>query len=421
MRTMLPMLTLTFGAAMLATGCGKQGFVTVNQIQQGQSPGSFVIQPKVDLLLLMDDSGSSIEPQDQLQAEARTFLANLQAQGWNFHFTTSSLNNSYSSGRTNGTSDWLPSNFTNQVTASLHDTNYATGSTGFSWLPPFPGASFTDPTLVAQAIASSVFRPYDRFSQFPSPGGTSGTERGLGSIVAATQGQGVLKDSAGTLTHFIRPDALLAIVAMSNGDDDSSEAWRTMTGQQRTTAMQSYANKIVSVKAGNPQLVRLYAAVAQTQQANGTCLGNNSFIGSRYNDLAAQLGGTRIDLCTQGVSGSLASIAQELQIVRQSYITRYVFLGSEPEPGTIRVTVVRSNGSTETLVEGDQNGFDYANSVEQPNPRTPIMRPTLETADGSVHLNNQTGFAIVLKGSAILRGNDTTRITYKDYGTNNSH
>jgi hypothetical protein len=117
----------------------------------------------------------------------------------------------------------------------------------------------------------------------------------------------------------------------------------------------------------------------------------------------------------------LSRIATELQALRQSYVTRYVFLNSEPEPGTIRVKIIRENGSVETLAEGATPGFDYANSVEQSNPRAPITRATLETPDLLVQLNNQTGFAIRLNGTAILRGNDRTQITYKDYGTNNSN
>jgi hypothetical protein len=425
MRTLHPVLTLALSTCFLTVACGKQGFVTTNQVQQGQAPGSFVIQPKVDLVLLLDDSGSAIEPQDQIQAQARRFLKDLDAQGWNFHFTTSSLNNAYASGTDiSGRTNWYPYTFSNQVTGSRHDLNYYSGSYGMSWLAPYPGANPMDPLLIAQQIASAVFIPHDRFSQFPSAGGASGSERGIGSIVAAISGEGVLKTSGGINNNFFRKDALLAIVPMSNGDDDSTENWRSLTAVQRTIKLQDYANKIietVEARGGQRQKVRTFAAVAQTQQANGTCLGNNSFIGSRYNELATIMGGSKIDLCTEGVSGSLSRIATELQALRQSYVTRYVFLNSEPEPGTIRVKIIRENGSVETLAEGATPGFDYANSVEQSNPRAPITRATLETPDLLVQLNNQTGFAIRLNGTAILRGNDRTQITYKDYGTNNSN
>src|SRR4051812_4224687 len=90
-RSRLLLSLIGLGLSLSSAGCGKQAFFVSLSQEQQKAPGAFIVAPKVDIMLVQDDTGSMIAPYQQVAAQIPPFLSNLQAKGWNYHFATSTL------------------------------------------------------------------------------------------------------------------------------------------------------------------------------------------------------------------------------------------------------------------------------------------------------------------------------------------
>lgn len=383
-------LGLAASSAALA-GCGRQSFTVTPSVAEQQSPGSFIVPPKVDILLALDDSGSMFETRNQIRSQMPGLLAKMEASGWDYHFATTPLVSVTAA--------------VNQVMASKHDINWGTER-----ITAFPGAPFTNTGLVS----SSAFRKPEQYTQFVLPNQTSGVEPGLESIRRALTGR---TSSGATLsnklpgTGFLRSDALLVIIVVGNGEDTSGVTMCTRPqdgflvacesiGQPGTAASSftSFKNSILGLK-NSADLVQLHAAVATQNHAN--CFGGPATKGARYMDMASALGGTVQDVCTTSVATILDKIEQDLGIQRRSFRTKYLFLAQEPEESSIRITKFVGGQSTQAVdIPRDAvNGWTYLG-----------FQQNLAAIDYPVPMNFQTGYAIELHGTAKLLGDDTARV-----------
>lgn len=386
-RTSFKVLATTAMVAATLSACGPQAFVPgTNKLSQ--TAGDMNLPPKVDILLGIDVKGAMKDIYPGMGSEIDQFTANMQASGWDYRFTAISLSEG----------DPLP---LNKIAVAKYDGNWnAFGS----WLSPYPGAAPWD-QQIASSLFSAITTPSSLFPSSLSGYGNDGHKSGI-------QNQATFLNRSDVQTNFLRPGAMLAVITLSDSRDTSGGTWqyRAMDGQYIWTApavnnIPALAQQILTAKGGQPALVKYYSLVSHLQQ-NGTCRGAYTFAGTRYEQVAAQLGGQSIDICSNTLPAALNQVSGNLINARAAFRKVYLVLGTEPKIETIRVT---KNGA---LVPQDgANGWTYVGYVATPT----------ATIDSPVAMNPATGYFIRLNGSARLMGNDAATIEYENLGATSSH
>lgn len=372
------------------TGCGKQAFTVTTVTSSQQGPGHYFIAPKIDIVMFEDDTGSMIDAYSYLKDQTPKFLDNLQSKGWNYHFTVSPLTRDRA---------------LTQAMASKHDYNW-----GSNWLSPYPGAVRTRDG----SLSAGVFRTAPpNFTGFLSNtvsdinNSLNGKEPGLQNIQTFLNTQ--IKPESG----FMRPDAMLAIVVVGNGEDTSGVNYcnRPIDGLSVycedgswETSEQNYRDSYLAIKPNHPEQVRFFAAVADKKKNN--CQGGGSYQGTRYQWMAGELGGASFDICSQPLTDVLEGISSQLDFQKLSYRTRFLFISQDANPSTIKVTKYSADSGTATELANDpENGWTYAGSVS-----------SVYAIDFPIPMNLTSGYAIELHGSAKLVGSDTADISFKPAG-----
>jgi hypothetical protein len=177
--------SLPLALTALLSGCGTPAFTVTTTAQTQASPGTFTIPPKVDIVLVEDDSGSRAEIQEALATQVPGFLSSLENRDWDFHFTSIPL------------TQFRP---VTEATASKYDPNW-----GSAWLPPFPGAS----QAVPGSLAASLFRRSQEYSGFLNIQSVrnelNGQETGLENMTR------ILADPTLKTRGFFREDAMTLV------------------------------------------------------------------------------------------------------------------------------------------------------------------------------------------------------------------
>jgi hypothetical protein len=397
----------TFSALALAA-CGPQAYVPGSVSANQTAAGAQNIPPKVDILLGVSTNGTMRNIFPNIDQQIPAFVQGLQASGWDYHFVSIPL-----SQYTPGTSQPI----TNSVSVSNYDTNYVPYG---SWISPYPGASSTDPTL---GMISNLFS-----QAFLIPLGAGNTpnnahETGMGNELDFLNRADIKTVGLNGEPSFLRSDAVLAIITLSNGEDrtlnttvsgtaDTVGAWQA-NGEYDANgnAIQQYnrldadfaskfANNLISLKA-SAELVKYYSLVAHL---NTECLGYGSWSGVNYEAAATAVGGESIDICTTPLTGALSAVAANLQIQKASFEKRYLVIASAPNVSTVQVTKIHDGVST-NLVYNDPNGWTYAGYLSN-----------VPTIDAPIPMANATGYMIELHGSGKLIGDDTATVTYTNAG-----
>lgn len=414
MKTRKTVSALLFvGMALLAAGCGKTAFQVTSAVQMQQAPGEFMIPAKVDILLAEDDSGSMADIFRQVKDQMPGFLNALEGRGWDYHFATTPL-----------TYD-RP---LDQIVPSRYDGNW-----GALWLPPYPGA----PITVAEMVPTQFFREPGNYTGFINSFSnySNANEGGLETIHRT-----LVNRASGT--GFVRPDAMLVVLVVGNGQDtsrvnycdrgdgiailceDLGQPACTDIGQAGapgatcgSTAISHdfYKSQLQGLKAA-PGLFKLYSAVAKSQNTSAvakTCLGKTAFIGHRYVKMATETGGQSYDICTEPVNSVLDNLSTSLQNTRLAMRTRYLFIDREPELTSIVVTRHR-NGVAETVPMDAINGWTYEGYL------TNVPAIVLPFNGQEVPMSYASGFAIKLNGSAELVGNDYADVVFQNKGAQNT-
>ena len=456
-KTGTPNLILLLSAASLAfQACGAQSYSSVSSITQSESPGTFSIPPKVDLIVVEDDTGRMAEPYASISTQLTSFVSSLAAQNWNYHFTTIPLTNA---------------NYTFQATASTQDVNY-----GSYWTAPFAGDPESDSAI--ESLNPSIFSTLTQYSGLAFPifngfvtqseitNSLTGSEPGFTNLVHSFQNQ--IQSFSGSPTSFIRPDALLAVVFVGTGNDTSyvnqcfasdgswrpceevinnqcpsnltpeqnfhdittapidicnpaspaatykqceadvqsqETAWNGQTCQNAAVSQNYYQQVLAQI---SPNLKVYSAVAANSNWSQPGCLNGYASVGTRYQAMAAAFGGTSYDVCTVGLPTILSDIQADLTTIVLNYITSYVVVSATqaPDPSTIVVQkyIGGSSSDTVSIPQSATNGWTYVglqteNLITYPTP-----------------MNQQTGYMIQLNGNAKLQGNDIAYVTWKTPG-----
>lgn len=266
---------------------------------------------KLDILWVIDNSGSMETSQAALTENFKTFIQRIQALKYDFHMavtTTDAYRGNYS------LRDGLP---TQQSGIYIMDQN--------------------TPELENVFLLNATEGVHG-----------SGDERAFSSF------EKTLSCSETTCPHnvgFRRDGAFLAIIILSDEDDFSSDAMFSIAGQYNSPLLipvshyVSFLDNLVGKENYNVNAITIMDEPCRTQL-------NNSFtgrmVGARYMDLATQ---------TKGVSTSLCGdFGENLTLISDSIIslTSEFILDREPIPESIQVTV-----DGVLIPQDKENGWSY--------------------------------------------------------------
>ncbi|MBC7693764.1 MAG: hypothetical protein H7222_18505 [Methylotenera sp.] len=367
------------GAAL--TGCGKQAFDVSESQSALQSPGTYIIPPKVDVLVAMDDTGSSGTIRSQINAQFPSFLKTLDDSRWDYRFASIPLTRDRNIA---------------QIVPAKYDSNW-----GAEWTPAFPGASSSS------GVLSSLFRKPGNYSDFASiaiNNSSNGLEPGLETILKSL--------NASSSANFLRPDAMLVVLVLSNGEDTSRVNYCYDRGYAMPCNDGSYQNSLnffvsqLKAQKDSAAKVKFYANVPVGQS---DCTNRFPSDGNRYSKVAAELGGASFDICKQSLTTTLATLSQDLKAQRLNFVTSYLFIAQDANPDTIQVTKY-SGGATIQIPHDSVNGWSYLG-----------YQSDVYAIDSPVLMNRTSGYTIRLNGSAKLVGNDTADVKFKPAGAVASH
>lgn len=380
------------GVATLWTGCSKQAFNVVSSVQTQESPGTFAIPAKADILLAVDDTGSIAESFSVIKQEIPKFLEGLESNGWDYHFATTPLATVRS---------------IDEIIASKHDANWAEAGRS-QWTPPFPGATVDFPGLMIPSEFFTEPSQYTEFIDFDDINySLNGLEPGFDVIRNA-----LVNELPGT--GFLRDDAMLIVLVIGNGNDTSGvtscvrpDGWVgpcEQIGRPGTAqiSFDYYQEEFGNIKA-NEEMFSMFTATAFRRKSN--CRGSHSLVGTRYQKMAKAFGGRNYDICNQEIDEVLSGIGEALTQQRFELMTRFLVMEQEPDVNSIVVT--RFPGG-EVIPQDPVNGWTYEGF------QTVF---TLEGIDSPIQINQRTGYVVQLHGSAILTGTQRATIESRPAGS----
>lgn len=287
-----------------------------------------LVDNKVDILWVVDDSGSMSEEQSQLANNFASFIGFADSLGVDYQVgvTTTEINDAVS-GKL-----WSCTGYPKIIT---------------------PG---TPNKVAAFQCAANVTNPPGNTR--PNPGGSDEAEAGLQAARLALDVPNITADNAG----FLRPDARLAVIMVSDEEDQSPGS------------VNLYIDFFRNVKGfANPQLVSVSAIAGDVPNGCAT-----AEAGQRYMSAVMALNGQYESVCTASWTALLNNIGLGVFALRTGW-----GLSRPADPSTI---VVRVNGTV--VPQGGANGwtFDVASNTLTFSGTPPPPGATIEVQYGSVCL-----------------------------------
>jgi hypothetical protein len=202
---------------------------------------------------------------------------------------------------------------------------------------------------------------------------------------------------------FLRSDAALAVIVLSNGEDvtgvsykDRGDGVQVLDYNSATSqnSFNSYRAAFQGFKA-SASLSKFYSVVAQSAYSN--CWGGAAWQGKRYQDMSSALNSRSFNICGSGLSNALADIRNHLSSLVTAIEFDAVVMNDKPLVSSI---VVKKNGVT--IPQGTANGWTYIGyQANQPTSYSPAAG------------NNKTGYFLKLNGTARYKGSDQISVDYK--------
>ncbi len=254
-----------------------RGDVNATQVDRFDQLG----QPKVDMMMVVDDSASMTQEQISLGDNFGAFIqfANAQSLDYQIAVTTTDVSGNGPGGR------FVP--LTGDVTQRV--------------VRPQTQPSPEDVFVRNVAVGSNG----------------SGTEQGLQAAFLALSSPLLFGHNAG----FLRPDAVLSIVFVSDEADQSP------------SSLDFYANFFYAIKGfRNANLLSVSAIVGPPEGCTGP--GGSAQYGARYTELAERTGGLVQSICTDDWSAALQRLSRTAFGLKSRF-----FLSNQPVPSTMRVTI----------------------------------------------------------------------------------
>jgi hypothetical protein len=286
---------------------------SVSAIQKG--PG------KVDILWIVDSSGSMSEEQTYLGNNFNSFINNLVTAGHDFQTAVTS---------TDVCMDQIPTDLSQRACPVNYGGSSATRHRG-----SFVG---DDGRKVLKNTDNDIVAKFTSYTKVGTNG--SGFEHGLKAAQMALE-----KVTNGTNAPLLRADAFLAVIVVSDEEDDGiglsltdPANGRNFTTEGLTTFKFTEDNMIDYLKVIKGEGKFSISSIAPTRNANGTiCSAAHSKPdeeGTQYIKAAQKTGGMIQSICETNWSVSLGKLGYDLN----AQLTQIV-LPSTPDIATIKVKV----------------------------------------------------------------------------------
>ena len=348
-------LALMTGVSVLVA-CDKndRSFSILSETEAFQQSTAYS-QRNIDILWVIDNSGSMANSQTNLRNNMRAFIDKFSDLGMDYRMAVI------------GTDAWLgdeslPGKFPN--TTALYN-KYPSFNPALSLFRDGcnggncqgrTGIYIMDPsnTVNPDGTPTNVF---PKNSALGTAG--SGDERAFHSIIAA------LENSTNKTRGFPRPGAFLQIVILSDEDDYSGDAteedWWYVSNQDRYNAgapkiqpVDYYVQKLDTKMQGrmNYSVSGIYikdAACLNTLTGSTVPSPNGRTFGTRYQELVNKTSGVAGSLCDAQFYQNLTDISQNTLQLASTFT-----LGRQPNPDTI---VVMVNGVR--IAQSETNGWTY--------------------------------------------------------------
>lgn len=318
-------LAATIGSLALVS-CDKGGgsFSLLPAGDTFTQTASSVTNNKIDILFVVDNSGSMAPLQQNMLNNFNSFISSFVTKGYDFQI-----------GVTTSDAYLSLSQFDNTPSMAYLRDGLGRTHTGYPIITPLTPNIV--PTFVTNANQGDQ---------------GSGDERVFSSFKAALQ--------SSHNSSFLRPGAYLAVIALSDEDDFSDETRCEGCGADHSYS-DPHLDTVASYESFLDQLTGSPSAAMRTWNfsaitvLDNTCLQSHlrdaptTIIGQRYIQLANDSNGVLGSVCDTSYASALNLISDQiLQLSTQFALTRV------PDVATIVVTV---NGST--VPEDNNNGWSY--------------------------------------------------------------
>ncbi len=276
----------------------------------GQQTDTFMqdMQPKADILLVVDDSGSMGDKQASLAANFSSFIQYAASAGVAYQIGVVTT--------TVGDSICPPPPLPCPMPATPGDGILRTIRPG--------QANQIGPIL--RSNTPNVGQAFQQLVNVGTDG--SGSETPLEAAVMALTPPRIVTENAG----FLRPDANLAIVIVSDAGDQSNQP------------LSYYENRLINVKGFNRLSMFTFSAIGPfLASAPGSCTYDGGGDPARYDGLVTRTGGVREEICTQNWATALQGLGRTAFGFRTMF-----FLGASPDLTGGQTLNVQINGSAIT-------------------------------------------------------------------------
>lgn len=316
-------VSLSISLAGLMVGCGSKN-MSFDLLSESAtfSQTSAEVNGKIDILWVVDNSGSMATSQQAIADNFRRFIEKFEENGFDFQIAVI-------------TSDAYKDDFNPSLGMAVYRSgNYVDGN----------GATVTAPKILTpttpdleKAFIANILRGING----------SGDERTFQSLRAS------MNNAANQAMGFPRQDAYLSVIMLSDEDDFSWDGSGSKDNQYNDPALhtaQSYVDFMDGIT-GSTSTNRKYNinSIAILDSACQTALGNNGRkIAVRQNSLATLTNGILGSLCAD-FGTTLATISNKIiELSTQFYLDRV------PRAGTLKVFV-----DGVQIPEDSTNGFSY--------------------------------------------------------------
>ncbi len=313
-------LNLLMGGSLFAAGCGQESTPSFSILPEVDSykQEATDFSPKIDILWVIDNSGSMKTSQDNVAANFDSFISTFQDKGFDFQMAVI-------------TTDAYRTLFGGDPTLSqFRDGTDETSHTGVRIINRLtPNLKETFLVNMLQGTAGN------------------GDERAFQSLKTS------LEDPSND--GFLRDDAFLAVIIVSDEDDFSHDEKSYIGGQYTNPALhpvQDYVDFLSGLKSASTAAQKLSVSAIAIWDEECRAALNDAWpgrrIGVRYEEIVDLTSGIKGSLCGD-FSVSLQDISQNIiQLSTQFYLTR------EPILDSIRVSI---NGND--IAQDEVNGWTY--------------------------------------------------------------
>jgi len=317
-----------------------------------QSSGTF--NGKMDILFMIDQSGSMLSSQTNLGSNFPVFIDGFTGRGFDFRIAVATTDSFLALPTMSSIYTYYQANFPSYF-VSLYEGLPASEKARFR---DGVGSTHTGVFLITPStpnlnnvFVTNILQGTDGF----------GDERPLQSLKTSLQSP--------LNPGFLRPDSFLAVIIVTDEDDFSHNGTNYLNGQYTNPALhtvQSYVDFLDTFTSSVPESRRysVSSIAIDTAACRSSLGGGERRVGQRVNELADLTGGVKASLC--------GDFATELELISDNILSlsTQFYLSRIPIPETIRIWI---NG-----VEVPPSGFTYnsaSNSI--------IFQPAYIPAEGS--------------------------------------